>query len=182
MSRVGKMPVVIPQGVEVAVAAVGNVNKVTVKGPKGTITKEFEGIIALEKKAGEIILTRPNDEKKNKALHGCYRALLQNMVVGVSTGFSKQLTWEGVGYRMAVKGKGLTLQMGFSHDVDIAEIPGITFKLGENNTLIIEGMDKELVGQVAANIRGVKGPEPYKGKGIRYSDEVIARKAGKAAK
>lgn len=182
MSRVGKMPVVIPQGVDVAVAAVGSVNKVTVKGPKGSITKEFENTIAIEKKAGEVILTRPNDEKKNKALHGCYRALLHNMVTGVSTGFSKQLTWEGVGYRMALKGKGLTLQMGFSHDVDIPEIPGITFKLGENNTLIIEGMDKELVGQVAANIRGVKGPEPYKGKGIRYSDEVIIRKAGKAAK
>lgn len=182
MSRVGKMPVVIPQGVDISVVAVGNVNKVTVKGPKGSITKEFEKTINIEKKDGTVVLTRPNDEKKVKSLHGCYRALLNNMVIGVTTGFVKQLTWEGVGYRMALKGKGLTLQMGFSHDVDIPEIPGITFKLGDNNTLAIEGVDKELVGQVAANIRSVKGPEPYKGKGIRYIDEVIARKAGKAAK
>lgn len=182
MSRVGKMPVVIPQGVTVALAAVGHVNKVTVKGSKGSLTKDFESTISMEIKPDEVILTRPNDEKKNKALHGCYRALLNNMVLGVSKGFEKTLTWEGVGYRMALKGKGLTLQMGFSHDVDVPAIEGISFKLGENNTLIIEGMDKEMVGQVAANIRGIKGPEPYKGKGIRYSDEVIIRKAGKSAK
>ena len=182
MSRVGKMPVVVPQGVDVTIAAVGAVNKVTVKGPKGTLVKEFENIITFEKKDNEIILGRPNDDKKVKALHGCYRALFHNMVVGVHTGFSKTLTWEGVGYRMQAKGKGLTLQMGFSHDVDYPAVDGITFKLGDNNTLIIEGADKAMIGQVAANIRGVKGPEPYKGKGIRYSDEVIIRKAGKSAK
>ena len=181
MGRIGKMPVSIPQGVEVNIQDAGIMYKISVKGPKGTLAHDFKKIIKIEKKDNTVILTETDEEKATAALHGTYRILINNMVKGVTDGFSKTLTWEGVGYRMQAKGKGLNIQMGFSHDVDFPEIKGITFKLNEN-VLTIEGPDKQQVGQVAANIRAIRGPEPYKGKGIRYMDEVIARKAGKAAK
>ena len=181
MGRIGKAPVVIPQGVEVNIQDVGVIYKISVKGPKGTLSQDFRKDIQIEKKDNSVVLTMTNEEKQTSALHGTYRVILSNMVVGVTKGFTKTLTWEGVGYRMQPKGKGLNIQMGFSHDVPLNEVPGITFKV-DNNILTIEGADKQLVGQVAANIRAIRGPEPYKGKGIRYSDEVIARKAGKAAK
>jgi len=181
MGRIGKAPVVIPSGVDINIQDAGLIYKISVKGPKGTLTQNFRKTIQIEKKDGTVVLTALNEEKATAALHGTYRVLINNMVKGVTNGFAKTLTWEGVGYRMQAKGKGLNIQMGFSHDVEFKEIPGIAFKL-DNNILTIEGADKQLVGQVAANIRAIRGPEPYKGKGIRYSDEVIARKAGKAAK
>ncbi|MDR2431064.1 MAG: 50S ribosomal protein L6 [Candidatus Margulisbacteria bacterium] len=181
MGRIGKAPVAIPQGVDVNIQDAGAVYKISVKGPKGALTKDFRKTIKIEKKDSSVVLTNSDEEKATLALHGTYRVLLNNMVRGVTAGFAKTLTWDGVGYRMQAKGKGLNIQMGFSHDVEFGEVPGITFKL-DNNVLTIEGADKQAVGQVAANIRAIRGPEPYKGKGIRYSDEVIARKAGKAAK
>jgi large subunit ribosomal protein L6 len=182
MGKVGKVPVEIPVGVEVTLTNVGNIINIKVKGPKGTLVRDFLTDIDIEKKDNKIILTTKSPEKRVQALHGTYRVLLNNMMVGVTKGFEKQLTWEGVGYRMQPKGKGLTIQMGYSHEVEFSPVEGIQFKLPENNILVIEGIDKELVGQTAANIRKVRGPEPYKGKGIRYKDEVIIRKAGKAAK
>ncbi|GBR75819.1 50S ribosomal protein L6 [Candidatus Termititenax persephonae] len=181
MGRVGKAPIVVPQGVDVNIQDAGVIYKILVKGPKGTLYQDFRKDIRIEKKENNVVLTMTNEEKQTAALHGTYRVLLNNMVDGVTKGFVKTLTWEGVGYRMQPKGKGLNIQMGFSHDVPFDEVPGITFKV-DNNVLTIEGADKQLVGQVAANIRAIRGPEPYKGKGIRYSDEVIVRKAGKAAK
>ncbi|GBR73250.1 50S ribosomal protein L6 [Candidatus Termititenax aidoneus] len=181
MGRVGKMPVIIPQGVDVNIQDAGLLYKVSVKGPKGTLNGDFRKSVKIEKKENTLALIMTNEEKQTSALHGTYRVLLNNMVLGVTKGFAKTLTWEGVGYRMQAKGKGLNIQMGYSHDVEFPETPGIAFKV-DNNVLTIEGADKQLVGQVAANIRAIRGPEPYKGKGIRYIDEVIQRKAGKAAK
>ena len=181
MGRIGKAPVVIPSGVEVNIQDAGVIYKISVKGPKGTLSQDFRKDVKIEKKENTVVLAMTNEEKQTSALHGTYRVLINNMVEGVTKGFTKTLTWEGVGYRMQPKGKGLNIQMGFSHDVPFEEVPGITFKINEN-VLTIEGADKKVVGQVAANIRAIRGPEPYKGKGIRYSDEVIARKAGKAAK
>ncbi|GBR72350.1 50S ribosomal protein L6 [Candidatus Termititenax spirochaetophilus] len=181
MGRIGKAPIGIPQGVNLDIQDTGLVYKIVVKGPKGSLTQDFRKDVKIEKKDSSVVLTIEKEEKPYTALHGTYRVLINNMVHGVTTGFTKTLTWEGVGYRMQPKGKGLNIQMGFSHDVDFPAVEGIAFKL-DNNVLIIEGADKQQVGQVAANIRAIRGPEPYKGKGIRYSDEVIARKAGKAAK
>lgn len=181
MGRIGKAPVVIPQGVDVNIQESGLIYKVSVKGPKGTLSQDFRKTIKIEKKDNAVLLSVTDKEKATSALHGTYRVLINNMVKGVTAGFAKTLTWEGVGYRMQAKGKGLNIQMGHSHDIEFKEIPGITFKL-DNNILTIEGADKQLVGQTAADIRSIRGPEPYKGKGIRYSDEVIVRKAGKAAK
>ncbi|MDR1997329.1 MAG: 50S ribosomal protein L6 [Candidatus Margulisbacteria bacterium] len=181
MGRIGKAPVVIPQGVDVNIQDTGLIYKISVKGPKGALSQDFRKSIKIEKKDNSVVLAPTDEEKATAALHGTYRVLLNNMVKGVTAGFTKALTWEGVGYRMQAKGKGLNIQMGFSHDVEFKEVPGITFKL-DNNVLTIEGADKQVVGQVAANIRAIRGPEPYKGKGIRYSDEIIARKAGKSAK
>jgi large subunit ribosomal protein L6 len=182
MARVGSKPVVIPSGVELTITDVGGHTNVKVKGPKGLLSKDFLSVIKIEKKDNQVLLTATNADKKTNALHGTYRVLINNMVTGVTKGFEKQLTWEGVGYRIQPKGKGLTLQMGFSHDIDFSPVEGIAFKLGENNQLTIEGIDKEVVGQTAANIRDVKPVEPYKGKGLRYIDEYVHRKAGKAAK
>lgn len=175
MSRIGKKPIVVPAGVTVTVD--GHI--VTVKGPKGTLTKEFNKNIAVALEDGHVVITRPNDSIEMRALHGTTRALIHNMVVGVSEGFKKVLNLVGVGYRAAVKGKGLELALGYSHPVIIDEVPNITFSVDKNTTIIVEGIEKDVVGQVAANIRSKRAPEPYKGKGVKYADEVIRRKEGK---
>ena len=185
MSRIGKKPIVVPSGVEVTI----NGNVVTVKGPKGTLTKEFNSILTIKEVKGEdhhkdvceIVIERPNDLPEVRAIHGTTRSLLHNMVVGVSEGFKKTLNLVGVGYRAALKGKGLELALGYSHPVIVDEIPGITFTVEKNTTIHIEGTEKDLVGQVAANIRAKRAPEPYKGKGVKYSDEHVRRKEGKKA-
>ncbi|AVQ20352.1 50S ribosomal protein L6 [Fusobacterium necrophorum subsp. funduliforme] len=177
MSRVGKKPIVVPAGVEVKIDG----HKVTVKGPKGTLEKEFNQELTIKLENGEVVVERPNDEPKVRAIHGTTRALIQNMVSGVSEGFKKSLTLVGVGYRAAVKGKGLELSLGYSHPVIIDEVPGITFTVEKNTTILVEGIEKDLVGQIAANIRSKRAPEPYKGKGVKYTDEHIRRKEGKKA-
>ena len=175
MSRIGKKPIVVPAGVTVTVDG----HKVTVKGPKGTLTKEFNKNLTIALEDGHVVITRPDDSIEMRALHGTTRALIHNMVVGVSEGFKKVLNLVGVGYRAAVKGKGLELALGYSHPVIIDEIPNITFAVEKNTTIIVEGIEKDVVGQVAAIIRSKRAPEPYKGKGVKYADEVIRRKEGK---
>ena len=175
MSRIGKKPIVVPAGVTVTVDG----HKVTVKGPKGTLTKEFNKNLTIALEDGHVVVTRPNDSIEMRALHGTTRALIHNMVVGVSEGFKKVLNLVGVGYRAALKGKGLELALGYSHPVIIDEIPNITFAVEKNTTIIVEGIEKDVVGQVAAIIRSKRAPEPYKGKGVKYADEVIRRKEGK---
>lgn len=175
MSRIGKKPIVVPAGVTVTVDG----HKVTVKGPKGTLTKEFNKNLTIALEDGHVVVTRPDDSIEMRALHGTTRALIHNMVVGVSEGFKKVLNLVGVGYRAAVKGKGLELALGYSHPVIIDEIPNITFAVEKNTTIIVEGIEKDVVGQVAAIIRSKRAPEPYKGKGVKYADEVIRRKEGK---
>ena len=177
MSRIGNAPVTVPSGVEVRQ---DGGSKVTVKGPKGTLERSFADVITVEVVDGEVVLTRADDERESRALHGLSRALLNNMVVGVSAGFSKELQAVGVGYRAALKGKNLELQVGFSHPVEVPARDGITFEVPEPTRIIISGIDKEVVGQVAAEVRSIRPPEPYKGKGLRYSDEYVRRKAGKA--
>lgn len=181
MSRVGRMPITIPAGVTVNVAE-GNV--VTVKGPKGELTRTFPAQIGIAVEGNTITCTRPNDAKENRAQHGTARANLNNMVVGVSTGFAKTLIIDGIGYRAEKKGDTVSLKLGFSHPVEIKEVAGITMEIGaveKTNvpTVTIKGCDKQAVGQFAAVLRSKRPPEPYKGKGIRYSDEVIRRKEGK---
>ncbi|QQB74535.1 50S ribosomal protein L6 [Fusobacterium canifelinum] len=175
MSRVGKKPIAVPSGVDFSVKD----NVVTVKGPKGTLTKEFNNNITIKLEDGHITVERPNDEPFIRAIHGTTRALINNMVKGVHEGYRKTLTLVGVGYRAAAKGKGLEISLGFSHPVIIDEISGITFTVEKNTTIHIDGIEKELVGQVAANIRAKRPPEPYKGKGVKYADEHIRRKEGK---
>lgn len=175
MSRVGKKPIAVPSGVDFSVKD----NVVTVKGPKGTLTKEFNNNITIKLEDGHITVERPNDEPFIRAIHGTTRALINNMIKGVHEGYRKTLTLVGVGYRAAAKGKGLEISLGFSHPVIIDEIPGITFTVEKNTTIHIDGIEKELVGQVAANIRAKRPPEPYKGKGVKYADEHIRRKEGK---
>ena len=175
MSRVGKKPIAVPSGVEFSVKD----NVVTVKGPKGTLKKEFNNNITVELEDGHITVERPNDEPFIRAIHGTTRALINNMIKGVHEGYRKTLTLVGVGYRAAAKGKGLEISLGYSHPVIIDEIPGITFSVEKNTTIHIDGIEKELVGQVAANIRAKRPPEPYKGKGVKYADEHIRRKEGK---
>ena len=179
MSRVGRMPIAIPAGVSVDIA---ENNNVTVKGPKGTLTRVLPAEMEIKKEGAEIVISRPNDLKRNKALHGLTRALLHNMVVGVSEGFQKTLEINGVGYRAAKEGKKLTLSLGYSHPVVMIDPDGVESVCETANKIIVKGIDKEKVGQYAAEIRGKRGPEPYKGKGIKYSDEHIRRKAGKAGK
>ena len=176
MSRIGKMPISVPGGVEVTV---GEGNLVTVKGPKGTLTQKLSDRITLSQDGGVINVTRPNDEKENRALHGLTRTLLNNMVVGVTEGYKKELDVNGVGYRVAKEGKKLTMNIGYSHPVVVEEIDGITIEAPTPNKIIISGIDKQKVGQFAAEVRGKRPPEPYKGKGIKYTDEVIRRKEGK---
>ena len=176
MSRIGKMPISLPAGVEVTL---GEGNLVTVKGPKGSLTQKLSDKITLSKEDGVINVSRPNDEKENRALHGLTRTLLNNMVVGVTEGYKKELDVNGVGYRVAKEGKKLTMNIGYSHPVVVEETEGITIEAPTPNKIIISGIDKQKVGQFAAEVRGKRPPEPYKGKGIKYADEVIRRKEGK---
>ena len=178
MLRIGKMPVVIPAGVTVDIQP-GNV--VTVKGPKGELKRELDHEMTLEQKDNEIIVTRPDDLKRHKALHGLTRALLHNMVVGVTDGFTKTLEINGVGYRAQKQGKKLVLSLGYSHPIEMEDPEGLESTV-EGNRIIIKGIDKQAVGQYAANIREKRAPEPYKGKGIKYADEIIRRKVGKTGK
>lgn len=179
MSRVGKMPIAIPAGVTVTVTPE---NVVTVKGPKGELVKAMHKDINIAVEDAQVVVTRPSDVKEHRALHGLTRALLNNMVVGVSQGFSKTLELNGVGYRAQLQGKKLVMNLGYSHPVEVESVDGVDFKLDGTTKVIVEGIDKEKVGAVAANIRSWRKPEPYKGKGIKYSDEVIRRKEGKTGK
>ena len=176
MSRIGRMPITVPAGVEVSVAA-GNV--VTTKGPKGTLVKTLHPDMIIEQEGNIISVKRPSDSKEHAALHGMTRALLNNMVVGVSEGFKKELDVNGVGYRVAKEGKNLVMNIGYSHQVIMPEIEGITIECPTPNKIVISGPDKQIVGQFAAEVREKRPPEPYKGKGIKYVDEVIRRKVGK---
>ena len=176
MSRIGRMPVVIPAGVEVSIE---DGNLITVKGPKGTLTQKLSPKMTLSMEGNEVHVARPNDEKENRALHGLTRALLHNMVVGVTEGYKKELEINGVGYRAAKEGNKLVLTIGYSHPVEVAEIPGISIEVPSANKVVISGCDKQMVGQFAAEVREKRPPEPYKGKGIKYVDEVIRRKVGK---
>ena len=173
------MPIAIPAGVSVDIA---ENNSVTVKGPKGTLTRVLPAEMEIKKEGAEIVISRPNDLKRSRALHGLTRALLHNMVVGVSEGFQKVLEINGVGYRAAKEGNKLTLSLGYSHPVVMIDPEGVESVCETANKIVIKGIDKEKVGQYAAEIRGKRGPEPYKGKGIKYADEHIRRKAGKAGK
>ncbi|MBN1248362.1 MAG: 50S ribosomal protein L6 [Anaerolineae bacterium] len=176
MSRIGKMPVPVPSTVDVTIEG----TKVTVKGPKGEMTREFHPEMTIALEDGEVLVKRPNDERANKALHGLTRALINNMVIGVTEGYSKMLEIRGTGYRAELQGKTLVMNLGFSHPVVIEPPEGIEFESNPRaSTVTVKGYDKELVGQVAAEIRDWRPVEPYLGKGIRYSDEVVRRKAGK---
>ena len=176
MSRIGRAPVAIPAGVEINVA---DNNVVTVKGPKGTLTQQFNANMTINVEGNVVTVARPNDLKENRALHGLTRSLLNNMVVGVTEGFKKTLEVNGVGYRVALEGNKLVMNLGYSHQVIMEAPAGITVEVPNPNQIIISGYDKQLVGQFAANVREKRRPEPYKGKGIKYSDEVIRRKVGK---
>ena len=178
MSRIGKMPVTVPAGVDVTIDGA----TVTVKGPKGELTRSFQSMLTIRKEGDEILVERPDDTREAKAFHGLTRTLIHNMVEGVSTGFSKKLELVGVGYRAALKGSDLEMQLGFSHPVLIKCPENITFEVPSQTEIIVSGPSKEQVGQVAANIRKWRKPEPYKGKGIRYEGERVRRKLGKAAK
>ena len=176
MSRIGRMPISVPAGVDVKIEA-GNL--VTVKGPKGTLTQQLSPAMTIAQEGAELHVTRPNDEKANRSLHGLTRTLLHNMVVGVTEGFKKNLEVNGVGYRVAKEGTKLVMNLGFSHQVIVEEIEGITIEVPDPNHIVIHGADKQKVGQFAAEVREKRPPEPYKGKGIKYADEVIRRKEGK---
>ena len=179
MSRIGKAPVNLPSGVEVSVAD----RTITVKGPKGTLSREIPGEIEVTIDGGVLTCTRPNDERRNRAQHGLTRSLVNNMVLGVTEGFKKNLEIVGVGYRAEAQGPGaLRLNLGFSHPVNVNAPEGITFEVPVPTQIVVNGIDKEVVGQVAADIRSIRKPEPYKGKGVRYAGERILRKAGKAGK
>jgi large subunit ribosomal protein L6 len=178
MSRIGNKAITVPAGVELTIA---EGNEVTVKGPKGTLTKTFSPLMEISVDENVITVKRPNEEKHTKQLHGTTRALLNTMVEGVSAGFTKQLKVVGIGYRAALKGKTLNLNVGFSHEVNIDVPEGITVEVPDNTTINVSGIDKQIVGQFAANVRAVKKPEPYGGKGIRYVDEHVRRKEGKTA-
>ena len=178
MSRIGRKPILIPAGVEVKVDGA----TVTVKGPKGTLTNTFNADMAIAVEGNEVIVTRPSDNKEHRSLHGLTRTLISNMVQGVTEGFKKELQVNGVGYRVQKQGTNLVMNLGFSHQVIMPEIDGITIEVPGPNSIIISGPDKQKVGQFAAEVREKRPPEPYKGKGIKYIDEHIRRKEGKAAK
>ncbi len=178
MSRIGKLPITVPAGVEVKIDG----NTVTVKGPKGELTRTFQSMMTIKQEGDVITVERPDDTREAKSYHGLTRTLLANMVEGVSKGYSKKLEMVGVGYRAALKGDTLEMQLGFSHPVLVKAPEGITFEVPTQTQIVVSGADKEQVGQVAANIRAWRKPEPYKGKGIRYEGERVRRKLGKAAK
>ncbi|MDR3552621.1 MAG: 50S ribosomal protein L6 [Clostridia bacterium] len=178
MSRIGKMPITVPAGVDITV----NGSEVTVKGPKGTLTRIFHPDMIIRKDEGFIHVERPSEEKFHKSLHGLTRTLIANMVLGVTTGFKKELDINGVGYRAIKQGSKLVMNLGYSHQVEVEEIPGIAIDVPAPNKIIISGADKQQVGQFAAEVREKRPPEPYKGKGIKYADEVVRRKEGKAGK
>ena len=178
MSRIGNKVVVLPAGVEIKQDG----NNITVKGPKGELTREFSSDIKMNIEGNEVTFTRPNDSKEMKTIHGTTRANFNNMVVGVSEGFQKALELIGVGYRAQVQGNKLTLNVGYSHPVEMTAPEGVTFEVPANTQVIVKGINKEVVGELAANIRGVRPPEPYKGKGIRYVGEFLRRKEGKTGK
>ena len=178
MSRIGRLPIVVPAGVDVKIDG----NTVTVKGPKGTLTGTYNSKMAIELNDGHITVTRPDDTKENRALHGLTRTLIANMVTGVHTGYKKELEIVGIGYRAALQGKDLVLNVGYSHQVTMTPPEGVTVEVPGPNKIVINGYDKQVVGQFASEVRGVRPPEPYKGKGIKYADEVIRRKEGKAGK
>ena len=176
MSRIGRAPITVPAGVEITL---GENNTVTVKGPKGTLTQQFKPEMTISKDGGTVTVARPNDSKENRALHGLTRTLINNMVVGVTQGYQKELEVNGVGYRVSKEGSKLVMNLGYSHPVVVDEVPGITIEVPGPNKIVIHGCDKQQVGQFAAEVREKRPPEPYKGKGIKYVDEVIRRKAGK---
>jgi large subunit ribosomal protein L6 len=179
MSRIGKQPIVIPAGVDVTIDG----SRVQVKGPKGELVHDAPATITIAREGDELLVTRPDDERQNRALHGLTRSLVANMVRGVTEGFTRELDIVGVGYRALAQGSNrIELQLGFSHPVHFEAPSGITFEVPQPTHITVRGCDKQLVGQVAANIRKVRKPEPYKGKGIRYADERVLRKAGKSAK
>jgi len=179
MSRIGRMPIAIPAGVTVEVA---ENNKVTVKGPKGTLERVLPAEMEIKVEGAEVVVTRPNDLKKMKSLHGLTRTLIANMVKGVTDGFQKVLEINGVGYRVQKQGNKLVFALGYSHPVEVTDPEGLTSEVEGQNKITIKGIDKEKVGQYAANLRELRGPEPYKGKGIKYADETIRRKVGKTGK
>jgi large subunit ribosomal protein L6 len=179
MSRVGKSPINVPLGVDVDVEG----DHITVKGPKGTLERTIPGAIKVEDNGDTLTVVRPNDERENRALHGLVRSLVNNMVVGVTEGFRKELEIVGVGYRATARGQdAIELALGFSHPVNVKAPEGITFEVPSPTRIVVSGIDKEMVGQVAADIRAWRKPEPYKGKGVRYAGEHVQRKAGKAGK
>jgi large subunit ribosomal protein L6 len=178
VSRIGKKPIPVPAGVDVTIDG----TTVTVKGPKGELSKTFYELLTITQEGAEIVVARPDDSRTSRAMHGLTRSLLNNMVVGVSEGFQKKLELQGVGYRVALKGKNLELSLGFSHPVVVEPLDGITFEVPDNTHIVVKGIDNQQVGQVAADIREFRPPEPYKGKGIRYEGEVVRRKLGKASK
>ena len=179
MSRIGRLPVPVPAGVDVTI----NGNEVTVKGPKGTLSRTIAQPLSVTRQEdGTILVTRPNDERESRSLHGLSRTLINNMVVGVTEGYSKQLEIVGTGYRAAQKGTGIELSLGFSHTVTVEAPEGVALKVEGNLKIIVSGISKERVGEVAANIRKIRPPEPYKGKGVRYAGENVRRKVGKAGK
>jgi large subunit ribosomal protein L6 len=179
MSRIGKLPVTIANGVTITV---GEDNTVTVKGPKGQLSEHISKEMLIEQENGVLQVKRPSDDKRHRSLHGLSRTLINNMVVGVTKGFSKNLDIVGVGYRAQKQGNKLVLNVGYSHPVEFIEPAGITFEVPAPNKIVVNGIDKQLVGQIAANIRAVREPEPYKGKGIKYDTEVVLRKEGKTGK
>ncbi len=176
MSRIGRAPITVPAGVEISI---DENNVVTVKGPKGTLTQKFQESMTITQEAGQLQVTRPDDLREHRSLHGLTRALINNMVIGVTQGFTKKLEINGVGYRAALEGGKLTMTLGYSHPVVMEAPEGITLEVPANNQIVVSGIDKQQVGQFAADIRAKRPPEPYKGKGIKYSDEVIRHKVGK---
>ena len=179
MSRIGRMPITVPAGVDVKIESE---NTVTVKGPLGTLTEKFAKILEIKCEGGVITVTRPNDEKEVRALHGLTRTLINNMVEGVTKGYSKKLEIVGVGYRVAKEGKKLNLNLGYSHPIYVEEVDDVTFEVPSQTEIIVKGINKQNVGQIAAQIREKRPPEPYHGKGVRYADERVRHKAGKAGK